>query len=171
MSRSRAEPTEADLPRACLGHKHPAKDIASDLIKISWDLYPVVIPRPADGRTTATVACGTCGRGLSCTVSSPARLRRQRRLRLAAGLALAVAGAGYLTASAILIARGALDATAIVIMGWVGTAALALVITGAVVINSARRATGVRLQRDDQHEVRRPGSTVSYERRFQDINI
>jgi protein-S-isoprenylcysteine O-methyltransferase Ste14 len=104
-------------------------------------------------------------------VSSPARLRRQRRLRLTAGLALAVAGAGYLTAFAILIARGALDATAIVIMGWVGTAALALVITGAVLINSARRAMGVRLQRDGQQEVRRPGSTVSYESRWRDINI
>jgi hypothetical protein len=171
MSRNAAELTDEDLPQACLGHKHPAGDPASDSIKITWDLYPVVIPRPAAGRTTATVACGTCGRRLSCMVSSPARLHRQRRLRLAAGLVLTVPGAGYLAAFAILTAWGALDATAIVIMGSAGTMALILVINGMIMINEARLAMGVRLQRDNQHEVRQPGSTVSYEPRFRDINI
>ena len=98
----------ADLPRYCLAHlsresrpRHP-----DGVITRYYDLYPLDVPRPAHGQTTATVACGTCGRTFSCTVSCRAQARRERLRVLAKGLALVLAGAGYIAGWTVSLATG-----------------------------------------------------------------
>ena len=161
-----AEPA-ADLPEYCLGHLRSEDSLSpyGPTVRL-YDLYPIEIPRPAYGRTTATIVCGTCGKGLPCTVSSRAQMRRDRRRRVAAWLALAVAGAGCCTAFAFLLmwmddwhapgpSPGLLFLLIIVVS--------VLVMCGVCKLATDGGVTGVKLADDGRHEMRRPGDTKSVE--------
>jgi hypothetical protein len=150
---------DADLPGYCLAHLSSKGTTSGGLAVRHYDLYPVEIPRPAHGQTTAAIVCGTCGKSLSCTVFSPAQMRRKRRRRLAAWLVVMplgpVGGLAAFIASEVNWARpvSSILALALPVLGscWVAV----LFATEEVTVTGVK----LRLRRDRLHSVRAPGET------------
>lgn len=162
--------TLGDLPGYCLAHL-ASKSVYDGSATRHYDLYPVEVPRPAHGWTTATIVCGTCGEVLPCTVSSLARLRRERRRRRAEWLAMAAAMAGSFTALGFAVLLGGEHEnrsgllTSVVVLLFLAWFPGFLVVTWwAIRLGDAGKVTGVRLPKDGGHEVRRPGDTMSVHR-------
>ena len=177
-SGSRGEPasipvageTLGDLPGYCLAHL-VGESVHDGSATRRYDLYPVEVPRPAHGWTTATIVCGTCGEVLPCTVSSLARLRRECRRRRAEWLAMATAMAGSFTALGFAVLLGGEHEnrsgllTSVVVLLFLAWFPGFLVVTWwAIRLGGAGRVTGVKLPKGDRHEVRRPGDTMSVHR-------
>jgi hypothetical protein len=166
------EQSVADFPRYCLAHERSENFPRSpdDTIVHNYDLHRIEVPRPANGQTTATIVCGTCGRRLSLTVSSRSQMHSRRRRKLAAGLTLSATGAGYFAAFGSLGVANYFTSGQITILSVLAIPVFLLVIAGIFQICGVRSVTGVELQPQEGHEVRRPGSTVSVERGVRDIN-
>jgi hypothetical protein len=161
MPQSGPEPTAADWPPYCLGHKSRTDPRVSfsDPFVHYYDLWPIEIPRPAHGRTKTEIVCGTCGRSYSYKVASRARMRRVRRRKRAIGLATIIAMVGCITAVvilALLISPGILGMLSL------APAAVLLIVVAWGTIKDPW-VPGVRLRGDDHHELRPPGSTKSFE--------
>jgi hypothetical protein len=168
MSQGGAEPATADLPPYCLGHKSSeSKDYRYSMPATvsNYDLWPIGIPRPAHGRTTAAIVCGTCGRSYSYSVSSQARMRRARQRKRAAGLATIIAAVGCLLAVVILALL--VSPRVLVLLGLVPAAVFLSVVACGTIKDPW--VTGVRLRGDSYHQLRSPGSTVSVE--YHDNNV
>jgi hypothetical protein len=164
MSQSGAEPTAVDLPRDCLGH------LRSETSRAAHRAWCVPLgsvshrdpARPAHGRTTATIVCGTCGRGLSYTVSSHEQIHRDRWRTLGEGLALTAAGAGYITGFWFPSRRQGPGARLARIRGIADVSRALAGAHGGGLIGEVRSVPGARLQYDSDHQLCSPGETVSF---------
>jgi hypothetical protein len=162
-----------DLPPYCLGHlSGESKPDSDGVIMRYYDLYPLDVPRPAHGQTTATIACGTCGRTFSYTVSCWAEVRQRRQRPLAQGLALLLAGAGYIAGWVVSLAVGAPSGRGwIVLLSLLTVPALGLLLFGGMEVHSATQIIGVRLHGGDRdHHLRGTGERVDIVAPFRDVN-
>ena len=162
----------ADLPRYCLGHlSGESKPDSDGVIMRYYDLYPLDVPRPAHGQTTAIIACGTCGRTFSYTVSCRAQVRQERQRPLAEGLAMLLAGAGYIAGWAVSLATGVPSGRGwMVLLALLMIPALCLLLFGGVAVHSATQIIGVRLHGDKDHHLRGLGEAVDTVVPFRDVN-
>jgi hypothetical protein len=153
---------DADLPGYCLGHLSRKEDPRGyGPVVHHYDLYPVEIPRPPHGRTRTTIVCGTCGKSLSWTVSSHARMRRERWRWPAACLAVAVTGAGC-CAGFVFAALWSAHVSFLQFLPLI-IAVVSLITAGTALNLAAAEVTGVKLRRSRLHKVRRLGETRSVE--------
>jgi hypothetical protein len=163
MSLGRAGPGAAGVPSYCLAHQREEEVrsyFSRETVVRRYDLWPIPVPRPVRGRATAAVACGTCGRSFSCTVSSLVRVRRRRR---AAVIALIAAAAGYLAAFLLLVTLGVVPWDRFVgVAGFVAGPVLIVTVIG---ILAGEPDAGIRLAGDSCHTVRPSGSTESVQAR------
>jgi hypothetical protein len=155
MSAGLAGPGGEDLPPSCLGHQRSKERRYLVEVVYRYDLWPLPdVPRPACGRTEQEVACPTCGRHVLYRVSSLAQVRRGRRLKWAAALALVAAAGGHLVAFVVLVRRNDVPLDDLVGLGglvWVLGLPTALLLIGMLPWDDS-----VRLLRGGRHHMLRP---------------
>lgn len=129
-----------------------------------FTLYPIAVPRPAAGKITAPVICGSCGMSVKCTIYSLAGRRWLRRRRIAGGCVLL--GAVFLLdcCTGLFVsghrepAMAGWNDLAWILVGFVSVCLSFSVLP--LFIPSLSVIDGVFVRRKGGHSIRRPGSTV-----------
>jgi hypothetical protein len=165
MPASAEDPARAAFPEAHLAHLDRSDYVWGSHDTEYYTLYPIAVPRPAAGRITTHVICGSCGMAVQCTVCSLAERRRLRRRRTAAGSALLAAVLLLYCCTGLFVSGHREPAIATLNdMAWVFVGFVSLFFVEPVVrlfFPAFPVQDGVFVSRKGGHSVRPPGCTVS----------
>ncbi|SDS39347.1 hypothetical protein [Actinoplanes derwentensis] len=134
-------------------------------------LHPLAVDRPAEGKDTVPIVCGTCGGSVDCVVASAALLdnyraevRRAKKFRwLALALGIVVGLTAFVTLNAVgpVAGTGWVVALFLITFGGAGVATSAA--TGINTPPTSRQADGVELAEPSAvHMLRSPGHDRDY---------
>jgi len=154
---------DGGVPQYCLAHLRSKEDVYPNAVRYRYDLWSMpVISQPTHGQMKRSIVCGTCRIRLIYQVSGIAEVRRGRRMKSAAGLAVLITGAGWITAGVLLLSGAAPSVQRLAAEGLV--LLLFLFVAAIVLLSSISRPEIVQLLYPDTlHTLRPPGSTERIE--------